>query len=206
MIYEVRTYDLKMRSLGEVIKQFGDVIEPRQKLSPLIGCWYTEFGPLNQLIHIWSYESFEERAAVRAETAHLDGWPPQLGDFILKQSVEVYGLWPFSPKLTPGNHGPYYEMRSYLIHADRMALTKEKWERSLPERVKRSPLATIMECEIGTASKILHIWPYNSLDERMAIRNQAVADGIWPPKGDGPIDVISQENKLMMPVLFSPMQ
>ncbi len=63
-----------------------------------------------------------------------------------------------------------------------------------------------MECDIGTASKIIHLWPYKSLDERMAIRSKAEADGIWPPKSGDVVDVLSQENKLMLPAPFSPMQ
>ena len=48
MIYEMRTYDLKPRSLPEVLKRWGEAIEKRTKLSPLAAFWYTEIGPLNQ--------------------------------------------------------------------------------------------------------------------------------------------------------------
>ena len=69
MIYEVRTYDLKVRALQEVIKRFGDCIEKRQKLSTMSAFWYTEIGPLNQIIHVWQYEDAAERTSVRAEAA-----------------------------------------------------------------------------------------------------------------------------------------
>lgn len=206
MIYEIRTYDLKLRSLREVIKRFGDVIEKRQALSTLAGFWYTEFGPLNQIVHIWTYESADERARIRAESVKTDFWPPKIGEFVLKQTVEVCNKWDFVPELTPGDHGPYYEMRSYLIYPGKMPITKERWQKALPERTKRSPMATLLECDIGTASKIIHLWPYKSLDERMAIRSKAEADGIWPPKSGDVVDVLSQENKLMLPAPFSPMQ
>jgi hypothetical protein len=32
------------------------------------------------------------------------------------------------------------------------------------------------------APRIIHIWPYASLDARAAIRNGSVSRGIWPPK------------------------
>ena len=56
MIYEMRTYDLKPRSLPEVEKRFGKAYEYRKKFSPLAAFWHTEFGPLNQIIHVWPYQ------------------------------------------------------------------------------------------------------------------------------------------------------
>ena len=48
MIYEVRTYDLKPRSMEEFEKRFGDAYEKRKKHSELAAFWHTEIGPLNQ--------------------------------------------------------------------------------------------------------------------------------------------------------------
>ena len=67
MIIEMRTYQLKPASLAEVEKRFGAALPIREKHSRLAAFWHTEIGPLNQIIHIWPYESFEQRAAVRAE-------------------------------------------------------------------------------------------------------------------------------------------
>ena len=56
MIYEFRTYDLKPRS----VEQFGEntkvKLDGRLNFSALGGFWYTEMGPLNQVVHIWPYE------------------------------------------------------------------------------------------------------------------------------------------------------
>ena len=208
MIYELRTYDLKLRALPEVIKRFGDSIEKRQTLSTMVAFWYTEIGPLNQIIHCWQYEDAAERSRVRSEAVKQDWWPPNIGEFILKQTVELFIPWDNSPLLTPGKHGPYYEMRSYLIQPGLMGQTKARWAIKLGERTARSPLAVVMEGDVGTASKLVHIWPYQSLDERIKIRNQAKADGVWPPKNEpgDTVEVLTQENKIMLPAPFSPMQ
>ena len=89
-----------------------------------------------------------------------------------------------------------------------MEQAKERWGTRLEERMERSPLLVVMEGDIGTASKLVHIWPYKSLDERISIRKEAMTDGIWPPKnkaGDS-VEVMTQKNKIMLPVPFSPMQ
>ena len=67
MIYEFRTYTLHPRTLPEFLKRFGDALEPRLKLSKLAAFWYTEIGPLNQVIHVWPYENTLERTKIRAE-------------------------------------------------------------------------------------------------------------------------------------------
>ena len=65
MIYEMRTYDIKPRSLPEVEKRFGEQYEKRKKYSELAAFWHTEIGPLNQIIHVWGYKDMEERNKIR---------------------------------------------------------------------------------------------------------------------------------------------
>src|SRR5438128_877024 len=72
MIYEMRTYDLKPRSLAEVEKRFGEAYEKRKKYSELAAFWHTEIGPLNQIIHVWGYKDLEERGRIR-EVAVKEG-------------------------------------------------------------------------------------------------------------------------------------
>jgi len=208
MIYEVRTYDLIVRGVPDTIKAFADCIEERQKLSPLVAFWYTEIGHLNQIVHIWQYEDANHRAEVRAEAVKHDWWPPKIRPYILRQNAEICVPWEFSPLMEPGEHGPYYEMRSYLIQPGYMPQAKERWLQAIHERMERSPMSVVMETDVGQASKIMHIWPYNSLDERQAIRDKALADGLWPPapKPGDTLEVQHQENKIMLPAPFSPMR
>ena len=206
MIYEIRTYDLKVRSQPEVPKRFAGAIDKRQALSPLVGFFHTDIGMLNQIVHIWSYDDADHRERVREEAAATDWWPPKVGEFIIKQTNEIFTPWPGAPKLSPGTHGPFYEMRNYHIQKGRMDQTRARWDGALAERTSRSPLLSIMECELESSHKLVHFWPYKSLDERWAVRSKAVADGIWPPKGGDSEEVISQENKILIPASFSPLQ
>ena len=66
MIYEVRTYDLFPRTQPEAIKRFGEAYEKRKQFSELAGFFYTDIGPLNQIIHIWPYDDLAHRARTRA--------------------------------------------------------------------------------------------------------------------------------------------
>src|SRR5262249_16849946 len=93
MIYEIRTYQVKVGSLAEVEKRFGEAYEYRKKYSPLAAFWHTEIGPLNEIIHVWPYTDAADRARVRAEAAKDPNWPPKIQEFILKMQSEL--LVPF---------------------------------------------------------------------------------------------------------------
>jgi hypothetical protein len=63
MIYEMRTYDIKPRSLPEVEKRFGEAYEKRKKYSELAAFWHTEIGPLNQIIRVAAEDRRVHRVA-----------------------------------------------------------------------------------------------------------------------------------------------
>jgi len=68
-----------------------------------------------------------------------------------------------------------------------------------------SPIALAGHVEHGEANRFIHIWAYQSLDERAAIRNKAREMGVWPPPG-GSDTLLTMANKIMMPSAFSPVQ
>ncbi len=43
-------------------------------LGRMAGYYYTEFGPLNQIVHMWAYDSFEDRARRRGELLASAEW------------------------------------------------------------------------------------------------------------------------------------
>ena len=207
MIYEFRTYDLVPGSVPEVLKRFGDAYEKRKEFSELAAMFYTEIGPLNQIIHIWPYEDVKQRQEIRAEAIKAGIWPPNIAEFIKHQHIEIMMPWSFSPELTPGNHGPFYEMRSYSCFPGSIPGTQERWLSSLKERKELSPLGAVFSVDIGSALKIVHLWPSQDLKQRHEVRTEAAEKGIWPPKGgDGGLPFFSQENKILLPAPFSPMQ
>ena len=69
MIYEVRTYVLKPGSVPEFEENFAKALPHREKYSKLGALWHTEFGVLNQVIHVWPYDSVEERQRIRGEAS-----------------------------------------------------------------------------------------------------------------------------------------
>jgi len=205
MIYEVRTYRLVPGSLNEVIKRFGEAYEHRKKYSELSAFFYTEIGPLNQIIHIWPYESLDQRAAIRAETSGNPNWPPKISEFQVDMLSEIFVPFPFTPEFKPGKWGPVFEWRSYSIRPGAMGGTIERWGKAIDKRQELSPVLMAMHTELGPLNKFVHIWPYESLEHRREVRAKAQAEKIWPPPGGGN-SLITQDNKIVFAAPFSPIQ
>ena len=204
MIYEIRTYDIGPGNLAEVEKRFGEGYEHRKKYSPLTAFWHTEVGPLNEIIHVWGYKDLAERASVRAAAAKDGNWPPKISEFIRGMNVLIVNAFDFVPTPTPGKMGPFFEIRYYKLKAGTLPDTAKRWEGALPARIKMSPVVLAGGTEFGDGNGFVHIWAYNDLNQRMKVRGDARAQGIWPPPGGG--NLISQETKIVMPSAFSPLQ
>ena len=206
MIIEMRTYTLQPGTLAEVEKRFGEALPGREKHSKLAAFWHTEVGPLNQIIHVWAYDSFEQRADVRSAAAKEPGWPPPIRDFCVNQASEIFVPAPFSPPLTPREIGPLFEIRQYTLGAGQIPGLIERWSEKIEGRQKFSPLVAGMYNEFGPAlNKWVHIWAYKDLNERASVRAAAQAGGNWPARNP-PGVVIRQENSLVMPASFSPIR
>ncbi len=213
MIYEMRTYDLKPHTLADVELRFAEAYEHRKKHSLLAAFWHTEIGPLNQIIHVWGYKDMADRTKIRAEAIKDGTWPPKIKEFVINMRSDIMVPLSMSPELKPAKMGPYFEMRTYtLASGAELPKLHALWERGIPERTKLSPLCAAWISEVGALNRFVHIWPYKSIDERNAIRDQAKAAGVWPPSllskklGLPGYEMIAQENKILMPSAFSPIQ
>ncbi len=204
MIYEFRTYTLHPRTLPEFIKRWVPMIEKRQTYSKLAAFWYTEIGPLNQVIHVWPYEDALERSKIRAQVVKDKVWPPPTSEFIAEMKSEIFEPLPYSPPMAPSNDGPYFEIRSYTLAAGGIPDMAARWKEHLPARTKLSPLTGVFTSDVGGLNQWLHIWAYKSLDQRAEVRKKAVESGIWPPPGGKP--ALKQENKIVLAAPFSPIK
>ena len=212
MIYEVRTYNVKPGSLAEVEKRFGEAYEKRKELSPLAAFFHTEIGPLNQIIHIWPYKDLAEREQIRDEAVKRGIWPPKIGEFLQEQQTDIFKPLAISPEMKPGNLGPYFEMRTYTLPAGEVPLLLENWAIAMPRRLTFSPVCAVWYTELGGLHKWSHIWPYESLNARGEVRAKVAAAQAWPPsaiakkEGRKPESFLEQENKILLPAKFSPIQ
>jgi hypothetical protein len=207
MIYEARTYQLKIRAIPEFLEVFGKAYPERARVSPLSGFFYTDIGPLNEVVHLWPYKNVAEREKKRAAAVNDPAvkWPPKAGHLIESMVSEIFIPAPFTPIMAKGDKGPIFEWREYEILPGMMPEVYKNWEPKLAKRLELSPLVMAMHSEIGGLNKFVHIWAYKSLDQRAAVRAEAVAKGIWPPRGRQET-LRSQKSKILLAAPFSPLR
>jgi hypothetical protein len=212
MIYELRTYDLKTRRLGEFEKRFEEALEKRSKYSPLGAFWHSEIGLLNQVVQVWPYDSLDECVRVRAAVDRDKVWPAQLAECVLEAHCDLMSPLAISPPLAPCNVGPYFEMRTYTYVSGELPTLINNWEKAIDVRLPFGPVTALWISVAGALNKFVHIWPYRTLNDRMDIRHQAEATGLYPPniralkEGGRNYELHRQENKILMPAKFSPVQ
>ena len=100
MIVEMRTYTLALGATGRYFKLYGEKGLAVQKriLGHLVGYYSVEVGPLNQVIHLWAYDSLDDRAKRRAELWADKDWlayVAEVGGLVTKQENQILNPAPF---------------------------------------------------------------------------------------------------------------
>ena len=94
MIVEMRIYNIKTARLNDFIKIYDEEIrEVHTKiLGNQIGFFYSEFGKLNQVIHLYGYDSYEDRSIRRKELSEnlaFKNYVKKVADLIVSQNNQV---------------------------------------------------------------------------------------------------------------------
>lgn len=108
MIYEHRTYTLPHGQMQTYLARYEKHGLPIQLkyLERLLGFFVTEIGPLNQVVHIWAYDSLADREMRRAAMDLDPEWiafkKMNVGSFV-QQDVHILKPAPFSPEFFKPN-------------------------------------------------------------------------------------------------------
>jgi hypothetical protein len=168
----------------------------------LLACWYCDIGAVNQILII--RKAADAAATLDARLAALSAPDPfGIGEYTVAMAIDTYASFDFMAPIQPGAFGPVYEVRTYVLKPNSLTPTIEAWRKAVPGRLKISPILAAMTSVTGAVTRMLHVWPYKSFDERARLRDKAVADGVWPPPG-GPGLLASQQVDIYLPAPFSP--
>jgi hypothetical protein len=102
MIVEMRTYTLhagQQAAFLGLMEREGIAIE-RRILGRMLGFYTSDVGTLNQVVHLWGYESYEDRGARRARLAADAGWTgfvPKVLPMIRDMENRILTPAPFAP-------------------------------------------------------------------------------------------------------------
>ena len=211
MIYELRTYTLKPGTAPIVAKNSGTVARDIRgdDYGKLEGYWLTEIGPLNQVMHLWSYADLNERAEKRAALSQNSRWSkeylPLVRDHMIRQDIRLLNQI-VGPK-APEGEGNIYELRNYRLRPGVSKTWCSHFQKGLVHREKYSKIVGLWTTEAGQPNEVCHIWSYPNLDARAKARAAAAGDHGWQAflKISGPM-IEEMWSTVMLPSAHSPMK
>ncbi len=208
MYYELATMTLPFGTAGQAATNVQAFATASQAQGELLGCWFTDIGQLNQMIVLRGFATLDTLHAERERTQQSAN-PFGCGEIF--QSLEQHSYkgfpWmkPVRPSAESGITGPVYEIRTYGIKTGGVQPTIDLWEQYVPARDKLSPCVVAMVALDGPL-RFTNIWAYDNLNARSQIRGEAVAQGIWPPKGGPAHLTTNMVSTIAMPTAVSPLK
>ena len=208
MIYEMRTYTFHQGKLPAYLDLARNVGRPvrGQNYGTNHGYWTSEFGALNQIWHLWSYPSLDERKRVQGELAKNERWTKEyvanVRPLIARQDIRflnpVYGVNP------PAKEGGFYELRMYRMNPGRTAGWAAAFRDIMPVGEKYSRNIGIWTGEAPQPNEAWHMWNYQDTSERTKARTALFKDPDWLAfleKNTGAI--VEMNNIMLMPTDYS---
>ncbi len=208
MYYELATLTLPFGTAAQAAQQVHAFSTAPSAGGELLGCWSSDIGVLNQMLVLRGFDSLDALRAERERTQHSAS-PFGCGELFQRleqHSYQGFGwMKPVRPSAESGIRGPVYEIRTYGIRSGGLQPTIDLWQQAVPAREKLSPCVVAMAALDGPL-RVTNIWAYDSLNARSQIRAEAVAQGIWPPKG-GPAHLSTDMvSTIALPTAVSPLQ
>ncbi len=211
MIYELRAYTVAPGRAPDLVKLSADVGRPIRgnDYGTLEGYWLSEFGPLNQVVHLWSHADLNARQDARARLGQNKAWTsdfiPQALPLIQKQEIKL--MTAVKPLNAPTSQGNVYEYRYYRAKTGKVREFADILHGAFPVREKYSPNVGLWISEAGQPNGVSHMWVYESLNQRFEARAAAMQDKEWQAAlgQAGPL-LEEMHSMILLPVGFSPMQ
>ena len=205
-LFELITFTVRVRTVADALVRIETELAKPQVGGILMGCWASEIGQLNQIAVLRGYGDESLRQAER-ERFLLEGGAFGINQWITDLRIENYTLFPFLEPLSAGQHGPFYELRVYDLVSSGLQPTLDGWNKAIEARTAEqySPVYAAFYATDGALPRYLHIWPWASLEQRLQVRTQAVADGVWPPENSGP-QLRDMRSTIYLPAKYSPLQ
>lgn len=212
MLYEMRTYTLRPGTLGDMVKAASTVSRDIRgdNYGKLEGYWSTEIGPLNQVMHLWSYKDYDERTRLRAELAKNPRWGaeylPLIRGLLMRQDIRLMNA--LIAPVAPATSGNVYELRNYRAKpggAVRQWL--EIFTGALKHREKYSKIVELWQTEFGQPNEVCHMWAYPDLNARAKARGDAANDPGWKEfLGKSGSFLDEMHSTIMLPAPHSPLK
>jgi hypothetical protein len=170
----------------------------RAATGTVLGRWRADIGLLGQVLLFRGFDD-EHALAEERRRALLDPNPFNIRGIANSFSQESYEGFPFLPPATPRNAGGIYEFRTYFLTTGGLPATLVGWQAAIEPAREYTDHLVINMFALDGRPRILHIWGFESIQQRVELRQRHYAEGLWPPKGgpehiDHAVSVIAISN------------
>ena len=211
MIYEMRTYTFGQGKLPAYLKLAETVGRPVRgnDYGTNHGYWVAEFGLLNQVWHLWSYESHAERDRLRAALGQNERWQkeyvPNIRPLLVRQDIRFLNC--LRGPTAPAGTGNVYELRIYRTRPGQAGPWAKLFKEAFAVREKYSKNVFLMTGEAPQPNEVLHMWSYPDVNARAATRARLAQDPEWQAFAAKGADVIQEmHSTLLLPTSYSAMK
>ena len=210
-VFELRTYTLVPGKQAEYLSLSGDLSRKIRgdDYGKLEGFWSTEFGTLNQLVHLWSYADMNERERLRAALAQNERWRteyvPKIRPLLIAQETKI--LSATLPVTPPTDTGNVYELRWYRTHMGRAGEWLEHFKAIMPTREKYMRRVGLWQTQIGQLNEVVHMWVFRDLNDRADARAKLGQDPAWQAFLGTSVPLLAHMQAIILnPAAHSPMK
>ncbi len=188
MIVDIRTYTLHPGRLGAYFKLYGGEGWPvqRRHLGDPLGYYFVDIGIQNRAVHLWGYTDITERARRRAVMESDPAWNAyraKSAQFFQLQENRIVTPAPFWP-IQPTVSAPLglVDLRIYTFQPGKLSEYFRLYERDgLATQIKHlGRCLGFYQSDIGVQNQIVHLWGYESIQDREQRRARLAADPTWP--------------------------
>jgi len=202
--YDVTKLTFRPNGVAPALPHIERALSAGAAAERLLAVLVAEIGTLNQVLIFHALDDTGAALASR-DARQRRGDLFGVSDRLTDASASTFVSFPFVPAMNPGRFGPVFEVREYGIKFGALPALLKAWEAALPARIEMSPVLTAAYAIDGDQPRMMHVWPYRDLNERARIRGEAVAKGVWPPKG-GADYLATMRSSIYLPASFSPLQ
>ncbi|XP_061874424.1 protein NipSnap homolog 3A isoform X2 [Colius striatus] len=160
IFYEIRTYDIKPSKMKEFVEMSNKYFHLRMAHSELVGFWSAELGAMNKVVHVWKYDNFAHRTAVRQALAKDKDWQGKFLSPVLplieKQHNEVAYLVPWCQLGKPPKEGGVYEWVTFQMKPGGPALWGEVFRAAISAHINTgyTKLIGVFHTEYGLLNTV----------------------------------------------------
>jgi hypothetical protein len=203
MFHAIAYLDLRPQTLVPALKGVERWLRDEDRAGTLHACWYSNLGPVNRVLVWHGFDGEEDLIQQQIRLAGSDN-PYGVADYLAGLSSNIFRQIDFVGPPSHDVRGPLFEVRDYVLKPDGLARLFELWRAGLPARLALAPWVTALYSLSGATPRVLHIYPWDSLAQRNAVRDGAAAVH-WPPR-DAPKQIDRQEATIYLASAVSPIQ